>query len=572
MAVFVGAETSRSLAGSSRYCESSFVYPSPWRAPQDFVNCILEYAHSKGAPLAFPMTDVAVELLGEQSLTVPIPSLAQYHALSDKYRLMRWAREAGIPIPDTHFVQNADDVERIVQDIERWPVVVKPGRSLVRTSRGWEKTSVRYANNREELRRLYEVVEELREPSMVQGRIVGKGQGVFGLFVQGQPRVLFSHQRLREKPPSGGVSVLRESVELSEPMASYALRIAKSVNWQGIMMVEFKLEAQSCTPYLMEVNARFWGSLQLAIDAGVDFPWLLYQMTVTGQTPEFQAYRAGIKSRWWLGDLDHLILRLRNTDEELNLPPDSPSKAQALKHFLSSFDRQTKSEVMRLSDPWPGVVEFIRYGSPLVGRMKHGFRAVGHAVCAATARVLWKIIVATHVHSVALRTRFPWRVNRVLVLCKGNICRSPFAAQFLHSRSAVLQVPLEVVSAGLETTPGKEAHPFARQMCRQYGIDLDRHRTMSVTAESVERADVILVMEPDQKRQLAERFPDARRKTFLLGDFSSVPIREIRDPFGGTPQEFAECYGIIEEACGGFLHRVAKALAKPSQHVIAELR
>jgi predicted ATP-grasp superfamily ATP-dependent carboligase len=55
-------------------------------------------------------------------------------------------------------------------------------------------------------------------------------------------------------------------------------------DWQGVAMVEFKVEANTGTPYLLEVNGRFWGSLQLAIDAGVDFPALLVD-AATGKPP-----------------------------------------------------------------------------------------------------------------------------------------------------------------------------------------------------------------------------------------------------------------------------------------------
>src|SRR5262245_48010885 len=63
--VFVGAETSSSLAGVSRYCRESFMYPDPWTSPDDYAACILECAKRWGAGAVFPMTDLAVEILGE---------------------------------------------------------------------------------------------------------------------------------------------------------------------------------------------------------------------------------------------------------------------------------------------------------------------------------------------------------------------------------------------------------------------------------------------------------------------------------------------------------------------------
>src|SRR2546430_8599658 len=83
--------------------------------------------------------------------------------------------------------------------------------------------------------------------------------------------------------------------------------ILDHVGWHGAAMVEFKVRADG-RPYLMEINPRFWGSLQLAIDAGVDFPWLAYQLAA-GLTPDsVEGYRIGVRNRWLLGDLDHVYL------------------------------------------------------------------------------------------------------------------------------------------------------------------------------------------------------------------------------------------------------------------------
>jgi protein-tyrosine phosphatase len=140
------------------------------------------------------------------------------------------------------------------------------------------------------------------------------------------------------------------------------------------------------------------------------------------------------------------------------------------------------------------------------------------------------------------------------VLCKGNICRSPFAARWLQAKVSEQNISLEISSAGLDAFSGKEAHPLAAIVSRDYGIDLARHRTAAVSAELVANADVILVMELAHIRQLHARFPDARRKTFLLGHFAQErPLTDIQDPYGHTREEFARCYSRLSAACDGFL-------------------
>src|SRR5262245_15344765 len=84
--VFVGAETPSSLAGASRYCRAAFTYPSPWTQPDEFAACVLEHARRSGARVVFPMTDLAVEILGEAipragaPLALPIASVEQHRA------------------------------------------------------------------------------------------------------------------------------------------------------------------------------------------------------------------------------------------------------------------------------------------------------------------------------------------------------------------------------------------------------------------------------------------------------------------------------------------------------------
>ena len=70
----------------------------------------------------------------------------------------------------------------------------------------------------------------------------------------------------------------------------------------------------------MEVNGRFWGSLELAVDAGVDFPFLAFQLARGIRPDAPPEYQPGVKNRWILGDLDHLLLRLFRSADALNLP------------------------------------------------------------------------------------------------------------------------------------------------------------------------------------------------------------------------------------------------------------
>ena len=118
-------------------------------------------------------------------------------------------------------------------------------------------------------------------------------------------------------------------------------------------MVEFKVNATDA--YLMEINTRFWGSLQLAIDAGVDFPWLLYQMACGNPLEPVKRYKEGNQLRWLLGDLDRLYLVLKGAKFS------NKEKISSLLSFFTPAPHRTKHEVDRLDDIRPFVWEVKRY-------------------------------------------------------------------------------------------------------------------------------------------------------------------------------------------------------------------
>jgi predicted ATP-grasp superfamily ATP-dependent carboligase len=365
--VVVSAETQRSLAGSSRYCSRSFVYPSPYQDPEGFVATLLEIIRNHAVDALFPISDIAMHVIGperaqfERYTRMPSPPAEVFQEISNKYRLMQRAESDGVGIPETIFVPDGN-LEEIIDAITVFPVVVKPGCSLVKDDRQWKKTSVSYAESRDELLRLYHDKAYLRSPSLIQQRVIGEGQGLFVLMQEGTPLGMFAHRRLRERPPSGGVSVLRESIALPKAMVEATLKLLQPVKWHGIAMVEFKVDTSSQRPLLMEINGRFWGSLQLAVDAGVNFPFLLLNMAMgKAETLPENGYRIGVKSRWLLGDLDQLVMRLRKSDRDLNLPPGAPSKFQSVMSFCRFFERDMFYEVEDLDDLGPSRFEIMRY-------------------------------------------------------------------------------------------------------------------------------------------------------------------------------------------------------------------
>ena len=272
---------------------------------------------------------------------------------ANKADLVATAHRIGVPVPLSVIATGPLDIPDV--SALGFPMVIKPWRSRIWTTHGWASTSVSYAASHAELaadlsrRPIHEF------PLLLQERIVGAGMGVFACYHEGRPIALFSHKRLRERPPWGGVSVLSESVAIDPVTAAYATRLLDELKWQGVAMVEFKHDARDGVPKLMEINGRFWGSLQLAIDAGVDFPALLVG-SVTGQPIEAQpAYQLGTRNRWFWGDVDSLLVTLFGGANMPTLP--RIEKTRAIGEFLKFYAADLHYDNPKLDDPIPFLAE-----------------------------------------------------------------------------------------------------------------------------------------------------------------------------------------------------------------------
>jgi predicted ATP-grasp superfamily ATP-dependent carboligase len=350
-----------SLAGASRAARHVVVVPDALATPAEFASAVAHVVREQKIRVVLPMTDAAMlALLGTRGdlapAVIPCPPLEAFRAISDKAALTDVAGRLGIAVPRQRVLASAADAAAVSREV-RYPVVIKPARSVADAASGRAKFSVRHAATAEQCVDVARALPAEAFPALVQERIVGPGTGVFLLLWNGEVVASFAHERLREKPPAGGVSVYSRSVPLPADLLEQSVALLRSFGWCGVAMVEYKRDAATGTPYLMEVNGRFWGSLQLAIDAGVDFPTLLVECALGEPIAAPPAYRVGARSRWWWGDVDHLVARLRRSDAALNLPPGSPSRARAVWDFLTASLPGARDAVWRWTDPGPFGVE-----------------------------------------------------------------------------------------------------------------------------------------------------------------------------------------------------------------------
>jgi predicted ATP-grasp superfamily ATP-dependent carboligase len=362
--VYVCSGRRRSLAGTSRYAAAEARVPDPLCDADRFVDAVVGLAGRWRADQLLPITDASLSALLPargllSAVCIPCAELEAYRGVSDKALLLEEAAKVGISIPSQERLSQPEDREGLSETPLRFPIVVKPSRSVAGSGSRRAKQSVQHAADWRHLQKALDAYSPEAYPLLLQQRIVGPGVGIFLLLWEGRSVAVFAHRRIREKPPAGGVSVYRESIAADPDLVARSRALLERFGWRGVAMIEYKIDVATGTPYLMEINGRFWGSLQLAVDAGVDFPALLVSLAAGEHPPAVERYRTGVRSRWWWGDVDHLLARLRHSADRLALPPSASGRWEALRDFLVLWRPGDRSEILRLSDPWPFVRETI---------------------------------------------------------------------------------------------------------------------------------------------------------------------------------------------------------------------
>jgi predicted ATP-grasp superfamily ATP-dependent carboligase len=338
--VTVGERTFLNTSFFSKYCAKRLVYPSPRRFPNQFIEFLLNEVKKNRYDCFFPMEEETLLLTAKYHSEIStythllISDLKQIEFVRDKRNLMQFAEASRIPIPKTHYLPPTQSLPPWGGgESERY--VIKP-----RISSG--SFGIAYVKKKEDLVASYQRVHE-RYPFPIIQEWIPDGGGVYGLSAlldeTSNVKAAFVHKKLRMYPVQGGPSTLREGVEHPQIM-EMGLSLLKSINWVGIGMVEFKVDPRDGIPKLMEVNPRFWGSLQLAIVSGVDFPYLLLKMARGESFDPVLHYTVGKRCRWLLlGDLLHFF--------------DNPNRFYLHPSFFQFFDPNTSYDIISKDDPLP---------------------------------------------------------------------------------------------------------------------------------------------------------------------------------------------------------------------------
>lgn len=299
----------------SRYSARSVIVPNPATEAAKFASQIRQISERERADLIIPVGFASCDALSHSPdvssgptshLALPQPDL--FDLASDKWEMNQQAKKLGLLVPDSMLASDGDSLRYFS---EKHPnTVVKSrreswGKSVRQLHAGSEPSGL-------ELQLKGIVGDRSSEHFMLQEYVPGHGVGYMALCINGRIVREFTHRRLREWPPDGGfatAAIATDDYELRE----LGRRFVQSLNWHGPAMVEFRRSEQGT--YFIEFNPKFWGSLEVALAAGADFPgdlcaWASDRDLTSRALPE---YSVGQRYWWpWRGDLRRLFRRPRD--------------------------------------------------------------------------------------------------------------------------------------------------------------------------------------------------------------------------------------------------------------------
>lgn len=299
----------------------------------------------------FPNSDEAVSILArhkdrlEKFYRVPIPPWEVIQNVYIKENTYRVAEGNGIPIPKTYYPKSFSELTEL--DVE-FPVVIKP--SIRDHFYNEVKIKAFLINSQEELLKTYQKVSYVIDPSeiLVQEFIPGGPKQLYSFcpfFKEGKAVSAIMARRTRQHPMDfGHASTFVELVNIPE-IQKIAEKFLRLIGFYGIAEVEFMMDPRDGKFKLIEVNPRFWGWHTLAIAAGIDLPYLLYQDMI-GEKIEIQSPLKDIKWVRLVTDIPTVFLEIAKGNMKIS-------------DYVSSMKGKKEFAVFSLDDPLPFFMEVI---------------------------------------------------------------------------------------------------------------------------------------------------------------------------------------------------------------------
>ena len=266
----------------SRFIHRRFRIASPYIDGKSYVKQVVEAVRQRGVGLVVPVGFVDMVLLSKHRNQLPenvlllSPEEEELRRAADKAQLASLCEKLGLLYPRT--VRLTEGSWRGVVEELGLPLVVKGV---------GDAAHPQYAFTEEQLE---QIMAERKGEMLAQEFVAGWGAGYFAVAHEGRVVAEYVHRRVVELHPSGGASLVA-CLGREPELFCLGRRLVGALKWTGAIMVEFRREAESGDYYVLEVNPKFWGSLELATSLGLDFPRYLVELMLGEQGEGFMRGR-----------------------------------------------------------------------------------------------------------------------------------------------------------------------------------------------------------------------------------------------------------------------------------------
>ena len=373
VAVAVAAPQRPALAMWSRYATTTLLLPDAASEAKRFAAAVADELSGRHADGALAATDAALWALSRwrSGLSANAQAFLPPHeavVLSlDRSALRDRARTLGVAAVPTWRIDSAKDVEPVVLRLQQqvagadgrlW-ALVRPMVPSVEREDGTRRvaTAIPVESVGGMRRLLYDREDLVDGGCLVELRPPGDYLGYGAVCRDGEVIAEVFQERLRERGDLSGVSTFARTIPVDDAIRSAGRAILKGLKFNGPCLVEFT-RGDDGAVRLVNVIPRLWGSLALAMHAGVNVPWLVTRLARGDDVEPGQISRPGVVWRWVVGDLEVLAQRLGRLLSRVEGRGVIRRRAAGLRELLELRDLwQARPDVFELDDPMPSALE-----------------------------------------------------------------------------------------------------------------------------------------------------------------------------------------------------------------------
>ncbi|ORT48684.1 hypothetical protein ST37_16515 [Vibrio sp. qd031] len=500
-------------------------------------HAITQYVTEHAIELIFPCDERAIfPLLELRKSHQDFPPCAivnedAFYVFLDKWKTKSVAMECDVPVADAHHVDNSSQID--LEAIEL-PVVFKPLQSY-REDDIHNRGKVAIVRNTEQLKTL---LDGQHQPFILEQYFEGTGEGLSVFAIEGVVKTAFAHQRLWESADGGGSSY-RKSVEVDPAQLEAVKKLCAKTHMTGLAMFEFKRNLNNGKWILIEVNARVWGSIPLAVQSGIDFPSYFANYLTEPQSVHSDLYPKDYR-------VDQYA---RNLTSDFNMVRSQFQGIRRRKGILKAF----KFLAVRTFEARRMLVGKERIDSFELKDTKPFFAELMGIVKLISSFINRKVPQLRLFYRPFVRATLRKKLgngyyNSIYFLCYGNIVRSSFA-EFDLKKKLTEDTTLSIHSVGIHDPTGRQSPDMFIEAAKQFDVDLAPHRSKHIRDFQLTDRDLVLFF--DEKNQLFFEQNLAPAEGVNMTDLVG-PLwfgrANIDDPYGKTTQDANDSYSMINAA------------------------